>query len=92
MLQIATAPAIGYIACCHPNQINNVLAFPGIFKGALACRTKKITEEMKLAAAFAIAGVIAREELTENYIIPNPFDLRVVEAVSKAIINEEIKK
>ncbi|MFA5542667.1 MAG: malic enzyme-like NAD(P)-binding protein [Bacilli bacterium] len=76
----------------YPNQINNVLAFPGIFKGALACRTKKITEEMKLAAAFAIAGVIAREELTENYIIPNPFDLRVVEAVSKAIINEEIKK
>lgn len=76
----------------YPNQINNVLAFPGIFKGALACRTKKITEEMKLAAAFAIAGVIAREELTENYIIPNPFDLRVVEAVSEAIINEEIKK
>ena len=69
----------------YPNQINNVLAFPGIFKGALSVRAKKINEEMKLAAAYAIANVIKDDELTCDYIVPSPFDKRVVEAVSKAV-------
>lgn len=68
-----------------PNQINNVLAFPGIFKGAFGVRATKINEEMKLAAAYALAGLISDEELTEEYIIPKPFDDRVVEAVAKAV-------
>ncbi|MFZ2539691.1 MAG: NADP-dependent malic enzyme [Oscillospiraceae bacterium] len=71
-----------------PNQINNVLAFPGIFKGALSVRAKEITEEMKLAAAFGIAGIIADDELNDEYILPDPFDkrvaIRVAEAVAKA--------
>lgn len=71
-----------------PNQINNVLAFPGIFKGALQARAPKITEEMKLIAAKAIANLIKDNELHEDYIIPSAFDLRVVDAVSQAIINE----
>lgn len=74
-----------------PNQINNVLAFPGIFKGALSVRSKKINEEMKLAAAHAIANVIKEEELTPDYIVPSPFDKRVVEAVSKAVAEAAIK-
>ena len=74
-----------------PNQINNVLAFPGIFKGALSVRSKKINEEMKLAAAHAIANVIKDEELTPDYIVPSPFDKRVVEAVSKAVAKAAIK-
>ena len=69
----------------YPNQINNVLAFPGLFKGALAVRARKINEEMKLAAAYAIANIIKDEELTCDYIVPDPFDPRVAEAVSKAV-------
>ena len=68
-----------------PNQINNVLAFPGIFKGAFGVRATKINEEMKLAAAYALAGLISDEELRPEYIIPKPFDDRVVEAVAKAV-------
>lgn len=68
-----------------PNQINNVLAFPGIFKGALEARARDITPEMKVAAAQAIASVIAPEELNEEYIIPSIFDRRVTEAVAKAV-------
>jgi malate dehydrogenase (oxaloacetate-decarboxylating) len=74
-----------------PNQINNVLAFPGIFKGALSVRSKKINEEMKLAAAHAIANVIKEEELTPDYIVPSPFDKRVVEAVSKAVAKAAVE-
>ena len=74
-----------------PNQINNVLAFPGIFKGALSVRSKKINEEMKLAAANAIANVIADDELTPDYIVPSPFDKRVVEAVSKAVAKAAVE-
>ncbi len=74
-----------------PNQINNVLAFPGIFKGALSVRSKKINEEMKLAAAHAIANVIKDEELTPDYIVPSPFDKRVVEAVSKAVAKAAVE-
>ena len=69
----------------YPNQINNVLAFPGLFKGALAVRASKINEEMKLAAAKAIASIISDDELKPDYIVPGPFDKRVVEAVSKAV-------
>jgi malate dehydrogenase (oxaloacetate-decarboxylating) len=67
-----------------PNQINNVLAFPGVFRGALAVRAHSITEGMKLAAAEALAAVVA-DELTEAYIVPSPFDPRVAPAVSAAV-------
>ena len=69
----------------YPNQINNVLVFPGIFRGAFNVRAKAITEEMKLAAAEALAGLIADEELNENYIIPNPLDKRVATAVAQEV-------
>jgi len=75
----------------YPNQINNVLAFPGLFKGALAVRASKINEEMKLAAAKAIAYIISDDELSPDYIVPGPFDKRVVEAVSKAVSEAAIK-
>jgi malate dehydrogenase (oxaloacetate-decarboxylating) len=66
----------------YPNQINNVLCFPGIFRGALACRASRINEEMKLAAANAIAGLIADNELHPEYIVPSVFDKRIAEAVA----------
>lgn len=69
----------------YPNQINNVLCFPGIFRGALNCRASKINEEMKLAAANAIAGIIKDEELHADYIIPSVFDKRVAKAVAKQV-------
>jgi len=68
-----------------PNQVNNVLAFPGIFRGALDGRARRITEEMKLAAAQAIADVLSDKELNPDYIIPGPFDKRVVPAVAEAV-------
>ena len=68
-----------------PNQINNVLVFPGIFRGALDARASQITEEMKMAAARAIAGIITEEELSEDYIIPGVFDKRVCSAVADAV-------
>lgn len=69
----------------YSNQINNVLAFPGIFRGAFDVRAKEITKEMNLAAAHAIAAVISDEELREDYIIPEAFDPRVTEAVANAV-------
>ena len=69
----------------YPNQINNVLCFPGIFRGALACRASRINEEMKLAAANAIAGTISDAELHPEYIVPSVFDKRVAEAVARAV-------
>ncbi|HHT54179.1 MAG TPA: NAD-dependent malic enzyme [Clostridiales bacterium] len=69
----------------YPNQINNVLAFPGIFRGAFDVRASDINDEMKLAAAYALAGLISDEELSENYIIPAAFDKRVGPAVAKAV-------
>ena len=71
----------------YPNQINNVLAFPGIFRGALNCRASSITSQMCLEAASAIASLISSEELNPNYIIPSVFDQRVVPAVAKAVEN-----
>ena len=70
----------------YPNQINNVLVFPGIFRGALDARATDITEEMKLAAARAIAAIVTDEELTEEYIIPGAFDKRVAPAVANAVM------
>ena len=68
-----------------PNQINNVLAFPGVFRGAFDVQASEINEEMKMAAAEALAALIGEEDLTEDYIIPEPFDKRVGEAVAKAV-------
>ena len=68
-----------------PNQINNALGFPGIFRGALDSRAKAITEEMKMAASRAIAGLISKRDLRPDYIIPNPLDRRVVPAVASAV-------
>ncbi|OHW61459.1 NAD-dependent malic enzyme [Andreesenia angusta] len=68
-----------------PNQINNVLAFPGIFRGALDIRAKAITDEMKIAAAEAIASIVQYDELSEDYIIPDPFNREVVKRVAKAV-------
>ena len=68
-----------------PNQINNVLAFPGVFRGAFDVRAKDINDEMKIAAAEALAGLITDEELTPDYIIPKAFDKRVGAAVAKAV-------
>jgi malate dehydrogenase (oxaloacetate-decarboxylating) len=72
----------------HPNQINNVLAFPGVFRGALDARARFITEEMKVAAARALADVIGPDELRAAYIIPSPFDERVAPAVAAAVRDE----
>ena len=74
-----------------PNQINNVLVFPGIFKGALKVRATDITESMKLTAARAIASVITDEELNPEYIIPDPFDPRVADVVSNAVAEEAVR-
>ncbi len=75
----------------YPNQINNVLAFPGLFKGALDAKSTAITESMKLASSRAIASIITDEELNKDYIIPSPFDERVVERVSSTVYNEVIR-
>jgi malate dehydrogenase (oxaloacetate-decarboxylating) len=72
----------------YPNQINNVLAFPGIFRGALDAGAPRITEEMKTAAAHGIAGVVAPDDLSEDYIIPSVFDRDVAPAVAAAVIDE----
>ncbi len=69
----------------YPNQVNNVLAFPGIFRGALDCRARRITDNMKMAAARAIAGVVG-DERTAEYIVPSVFDPRISEAVAKAVV------
>ena len=69
----------------YPNQINNVLAFPGIFRGTFDVRASDINDEMKIAAARALAGLISDDELNENYIIPAAFDKRVGPAVAKAV-------
>lgn len=75
----------------YPNQINNVLVFPGIFRGALDARATGITEEMKIAAAKAIASIVTDEELNEEYIIPGAFDERVAKVVAKAVADEAVR-
>lgn len=81
----AGAKVVGTGRSDFPNQVNNVVAFPGIFKGALEGRAAKITEEMKLATANAIAGLVSDDELNENNILPEAFDPRVADVVSKAV-------
>lgn len=81
----AGAAVVGTGRSDFPNQVNNVLAFPGIFRGALDCRVSQITEEMKEAAARAIADVIKEEELRADYVLPDVFDKRVVEQIVNAI-------
>ena len=81
----AGAAVVGTGRSDFPNQVNNVLAFPGIFRGALNCRADKITEEMKEAAAIAIAEVIPESELRSDYVLPDPFNPEVVKKVAKAV-------
>ncbi|RHW40732.1 NAD-dependent malic enzyme [Neobacillus notoginsengisoli] len=81
----AGARVIGTGRSDFPNQVNNVLAFPGIFRGALDVRATQINEKMKVAAVEAIAGLISEEELSEDYVIPGPFDPRVAPAVASAV-------
>ena len=81
----AGARVVGTGRSDFPNQVNNVVAFPGIFKGALEGRATQITEEMKLATAKAIAGLVSDDELSEDHILPEAFDSRVSEAVSRAV-------
>ena len=69
----------------YPNQINNLLAFPGLFRGALDVRARKITEEMKLAASYGLAALVSDKELNENYILPSALDERVAKTVAKAV-------
>lgn len=87
----AGAAVVGTGRSDFPNQINNVLAFPGIFRGALDCRALDINEDMKIAAATAIASLISDEELAPDYIIPAPFDKRVAFTVAKAVKEAAIK-
>ena len=75
----------------YPNQINNVLCFPGMFRGALDCRASDINEEMKLAAAHAIASVIPANELSDDYIIPGVFNPKIAETVARAVVKAAIR-
>lgn len=89
------APYVGVIATGRsdfPNQVNNLLAFPGIFRGALDARASRITERMKIAAAHAIASIVSDEERSAEYIIPSVFDTRVVEAVAKAVAGAAVEE
>ncbi|MEE0420802.1 MAG: malic enzyme-like NAD(P)-binding protein [Lachnospiraceae bacterium] len=91
LAKAAGAAVVGTGRSDFPNQINNVLAFPGIFRGALDVRARDINDEMKVAAAYAIADLIDEKELTPDYIIPNPFDKRVAKAVAKAVAEAATK-
>lgn len=83
--KLAGARIVGSGRSDYPNQINNVLVFPGLFKGALRAKSKKITEEMKMGAAVGLAALISEEELRDDYIIPDAFDPRVAETVAKEV-------
>ena len=87
----AGAAVVGTGRSDFPNQINNVLAFPGIFRGALDVRARDINDEMKVAAAYAIASLVSDDELNPDYIIPNAFDPRVGKTVSEAVKQAAIK-
>jgi malate dehydrogenase (oxaloacetate-decarboxylating) len=92
--EVAPEDAVSYVRILatgrsdYPNQINNVLCFPGIFRGALDVRAAQITEEMKMAAARAIADIVSTDELREDYIIPSVFNREVVGAVAAAVAEE----
>ena len=81
----AGARVVGTGRSDFPNQVNNVVAFPGIFKGALDGRATDITEEMKLAAALALAGLVSDEELNDEHILPEAFDPRAAQVVADAV-------
>jgi malate dehydrogenase (oxaloacetate-decarboxylating) len=75
----------------YPNQINNSCCFPGFFRGMLDVRARRVTDEMKLSAAKALAGLVGKDELSEEYITPSMFDRRVVEAVATATADAALK-
>lgn len=83
----AGAAVVGTGRSDFPNQINNVLAFPGIFRGALDCRAREINEEMKLAASLAIADLVPPEKLNAEYILPDALDKRIGKAVAQAVMD-----
>ena len=87
----AGALVVGTGRSDFPNQVNNVLAFPGIFRGALDVQAKDINEEMKLAAVYAIAELISEEDLHADYVIPDPFDSRVVNCVASAVADAALR-
>ncbi len=86
LAKAAGAAVVGTGRSDFPNQINNVLVFPGLFRGVLDCRAKEINEEMKVAASFAIAGLVGDDELNADYVIPAAFDKRVARVVADAVI------
>ena len=86
LAKAAGARIVGTGRSDFPNQINNVLAFPGIFRGALDCRASEINDEMKIATSYAIASLISDEELSEENIIPSALDRRVAPAVAEAVV------
>ena len=87
----AGAAVVGTGRSDFPNQINNVLAFPGVFRGALDCRAKEINEEMKVAASLAIASLVPKDKLSAEYILPNALDKRIGSAVAKAVVDAAVK-
>lgn len=88
----AGARIVGTGRSDYPNQVNNVLAFPGIFRGALDVRAREINEEMKRAASYALAKLVSEDELTPDYVIPKPFDERVGPAVAQAAIETGVAR
>lgn len=86
----AGARVVGTGRSDYPNQVNNVLAFPGLFKGALSVHATTINEAMKLEAALAIAELVSDEELSEEYVIPSPFDARVADAIAKRVAQKAV--
>ena len=89
--RMAGAAVVGTGRSDYPNQINNVLAFPGIFRGAFDVRASDITENMKIAAAYALAELVGVSQLSDDYILPSPFDERVCPAVAKAVAEAAIR-
>ena len=87
----AGARVVGTGRSDFPNQVNNVVAFPGIFRGALEGHAPQITEDMKLAAALAIADLVSDEELNEDFVMPEAFDPRVADVVAEAVKQHIIK-
>lgn len=87
----AGATVIGTGRSDYPNQVNNLLAFPGIFRGALDVKARKITEDMKLAASYGLASLVSDSELNENYILPNALDERVSKIIAKAVSQKAIE-
>ena len=86
----AGAAVVGTGRSDFPNQINNVLAFPGIFRGVLDVRARTVNDEMKMAAACALAGLVSDDELRPEYILPEPFDPRIKDVVAKAVANAAV--